>query len=301
MKNLISIIALLSLVGCALSRTTAFAPQSSESSHFSMANFGRILQGTPSVNDIGYGPAVAFLAAGVFLSFFGYKAFKVTVFLIGFIVCGGIYFAFQGLSAYSNGESVPITTYLITIVIGCIGGWLNLFCLKLTYFLIGASVGAAAALGICAVLNLPSLMTTLAIIGLIAGGIAGVWFFQICIIVGTSILGAGLANTGLTYLFTKNAVVFTMSSLQALSISQLIMSIAIIAIIAGLGVIKQWKDFIGEKTKEALEAEKKAPLQEGYIVEMPATSKGVSHVYSTDSSMTATPLYDPYRPQQQQV
>jgi hypothetical protein len=153
----------------------------------------------------------AIVAAGVAIGiglmevFFGYKLFRITLFVLSFIGAGVAVFlaAWDGLSSNPNAMWIGLGC---GVAAGLLAGTLSYFLFKVGVFVVGGSLGVVGGL----VLNTTVLyklspsnplipMIVASVVMGIATGILGLWMMRGTMIVATSVVGAYATIKGIQY------------------------------------------------------------------------------------------------------
>jgi len=143
---------------------------------------------------------VLFVLFGIFLVGFGLKMFNITIFLVtavvGTFASGSLFYSF---TSYSTSGGILWVVFFVSVLIGCVLGYLAVKFEKVGFFGLGAALGGVAGLVLFNGVILPFLSATenfqwllyvvIAILG-VCGGLLALQIWKDVIIIATSVIGS---------------------------------------------------------------------------------------------------------------
>jgi hypothetical protein len=190
---------------------------------------------------------VILIVLGLFLCFFGYRFFHITMFIIGFYFFANVtYIAMANAGVTSN-----TLLLVISIVVGIIGGLIVVCCSRLGAALLGALAGYVLALWILAWGHNGTLTThegqaILIIVLAVVGFILGFIFLRHTVIFGSALVGSYSTMIGIDMFahtgFAQSAELFVNSNSQfEYNLTwEIYLMLAAFIVLFLLGVAFQW-------------------------------------------------------------
>ncbi|RUS34137.1 hypothetical protein BC938DRAFT_482303 [Jimgerdemannia flammicorona] len=160
--------------------------------------------------------AVLAIISGIYFCFFGYRFFKMTMFLTGFWVFGNI--TYIGMI---NGGSNQTLTLIISIIVGLLGGAILTCCWHIGLYFLAALAGYALALWILGwksggLIESSTGRVILIVVLIIVFVLLIIFFERWMVIISTSVIGAYLIILGIDIFaqtgFASNAASFLSSN-----------------------------------------------------------------------------------------
>ncbi|RKP08312.1 hypothetical protein THASP1DRAFT_29886 [Thamnocephalis sphaerospora] len=202
--------------------------------------------------------AVIFIVIGFLFCFFGYRLFRVTLFLVGFCVAGLLAFAVCTNVAPldgTDGDDKRRTIYLaVSVAVGFVGGLICMCLWSVGVFLIGALGGVMAALYILALAPEGLIHSGIwrgvfiAVFALV-GALLTLKFERPVIIVGTSLSGAFALGLGIDFFAHTNLGTavsdFLSSRTNYHAETKTYIMLGGIALLAIIGMVVQFRFFTG--------------------------------------------------------
>jgi hypothetical protein len=204
------------------------------------------------------------IGIGIMEAFFGYKLFRVTLFLLGFTVSGVAVF----IGAYQNIDNSAVLWIALGMGVpaGLLGGGLSYYLYKVGVFVVGSSLGVIGGLvlnmtifknfGLASPYPMVLLIAPTIILGIITG-VIGLKVMRATMIASTSVVGAYSTVKGIEYYAMGDSFVndFQVNSDLSASVSDTTYYVAGgTAALAAIGMFVQFK-YTGKK-KEGREDEK---------------------------------------------
>lgn len=208
---------------------------------------------------------VIFLLLGIFICFYGFKAFEICLFLIGAIagtfLSGTLVMEFVTFNS-SGGEKWVL--FGVCVLIGLVCGYLAVKFEKVGFFALGAALGVVAGSILYFAILAPIFTgnssgnsatpqivfyVTLVLLGII-GGLLGIWIYKAIIVISTSIVGAFLAIDSIASMtgFSISAIAAGITPFSGIAY----LWVALTVIMAIGGMVVQFKH---QKEKEDNDAE----------------------------------------------